>query len=631
MPEAITDPTPGSRMETISELVEALKRYNEAYREGHPLVSDAKYDELVETLRSRDPDNPYLVQVEPERLEGKLQVRHPVPMLSTEKAYTREQLKRFLDRVVTEGAKIGVSPVRFKITPKLDGLAGRDDGQTFVSRGNGEVGYEISSAFEKGVVPIGGRGKGIGEIVIQDSYFQEHLSEIFEHPRNMVVGIVSSDAQTLNEHAKMALQDRAVHFVPYTELPQWTGSSEALFESIDEITADLTRKTDYPMDGLVVETVDETLKAQMGATTHHYRWQIAIKTRGETAISTVIDVKWQVGRLGNVTPVIEVSPVSLSGATIRRVTAHHAGLVIRKRIGKGAKIEIIRSGEVIPKLEETVRAADHVPVPDRCPSCGIPLQWSRDFLKCTNTQCRAQVVQAISHWFKTLGNADWFGLKTIEKLVEGGFDSLEKIYEMDIEDFSRLGFGPVQSKNLFEALQTSRAKEVEDWRFLAAIGVPDLGKGESRKLLSYFRLASLPDISAEQIENIKGFGQITSKSIARGLVAIRDHLAHMLSLDFHLQQTPLFEEIRPTQTPISGKRIVFTGKMAQGTRNEIQEAARRLGAQVQTSVSGTTDILVCGEKPGSAKLKAAQENSVRIVSEKEFLESVSMEGTEQRS
>ena len=194
----------GWQMDDLTKLVERLEACNIAYRSGNPLVSDHAYDALVERLRQLAPDHPFLTRVEPETFDGKHEIRHPVPMLSTEKAYTIDDIERFVSRVKKAAEKIGITNILFRITPKLDGLAGRDDGKVFVSRGNGETGYEISSAFAKGVVPVGGRGHGLGEIVVRQSYFQENLSHAFEHPRNMVVGIVSSD--TVNETAQKALQ-----------------------------------------------------------------------------------------------------------------------------------------------------------------------------------------------------------------------------------------------------------------------------------------------------------------------------------------------------------------------------------------------------------------------------------------
>lgn len=604
-------------MEEIERLVKTLKKYNKAYRSGNPLVSDHEYDSLVQKLRGLDPAHPFLHIVEPEKFEARKEVKHPVSMLSTEKAYTKEALARFVTRIKKEAGEIGITDILFKVTSKLDGLAARDDGNVFATRGNGEVGYEISNAFKKGVISVGGRGLGLGEIVIVKSYFDEHLSGEFEHPRNMVVGIVASD--TLNVFAKKALQDEVVCFVPYAALPVWNGSADELVQNIDNILSDLTARTDYPTDGVVAEVTNEEVKKYMGSTAHHYRWQIAYKTKGETAITIVEGIKWQVGRTGNITPVLEICPVSLSGATIRRVTAHNAGLILKKKIGINAEVEVIRSGEVIPKLEKVIKESDQIVIPDKCPSCSSVLVWSNDFLKCNNDLCKAKIEQSLSHWFKVLGNADWFGIKTIQRLVDNGFDSLEKIYAMSESDFLNIGFGPVQSKNLAEAINASKNKHVEEWRFLSAFGISDLGNGDSRKLLLHIKLEDLVDVKAEQIETIHGFGAITSLSIESGIARIKDTMSHMLSMGFNLDKTPLAKELDSVDSPIAGKSIVFTGKMLHGNREEMQVEARRLGARVQSSVTGKTDYLVCGEKVGAKKIEKAKRSGIRIISETDYL------------
>jgi DNA ligase (NAD+) len=603
---------------SIDILVQRLETYNKAYRAGTPLVSDEEYDNLVESLRRLDPKNPFLHQVEPEIFSNKQQIRHPVPMLSTDKAYTIGELKRFVDRVHKEALGLGIDTITFRVTPKLDGLAGRDDGQILASRGNGQSGFDITSALAKGVVVEGERGMGLGEIIISQSYFQEHLADKFEHPRNLVVGIVSSD--NVNTLAMQALEDKAVRFVPYATLPDWQGTGEELIAHIETIKHDLRGKVDYPMDGLVVEVVDQPIREIMGATSHHYRWQIAVKDKGDTAETRVEAILWQVGRTGKVTPVMQVQPVSLSGATIRRVTAHNAGFLKKQHIGIGSIIEVIRSGEVIPKLEAVITPSDKVTIPENCPVCTTPLVQANDFLICPNTQCPAQIRQTIEHWFKILGNADWYGTKTVEKLVDNGIDTLERVYALTEKDFMEMGFGPVQSTNLFQALTISRTKPVEDWRFLAAFGIPDLGKGDSRKLLQHYPLETITTITAEDILAINGFGEITSRSISTGIQAIRSTMEHMLDLGFNLEPTPLKKELATLDSPIKDKGIVFTGKMVQGTREEMQNMARKQGANVQTSVSGATDYLVCGEKVGAKKIAQAEKLGTTVISEQEFLD-----------
>ena len=235
-----------------------------------------------------------------------------------------------------------------------------------------------------------------------------------------------------------------------------------------------------------------------------------------------------------------------------------------------------------------------------------------------NPGCRAQTEQNLLHWFRTLGNADWFGIKTIKKLVDGGYDSLEKIYGMEEPDFIALGFGPVQSKNLARAIRISRTKQVEDWRFLAAMGIPELGRGDSRKLLAHFRLEDIVDVTAEDIEKISGFGSISSRAITRGIKQRKSVFAHLLALGFNLERTPLMEASGSQDSPIAGRGIVFTGRMRYGTRDEMHVEARRLGARVQTAVSSKTDYLVCGEKVGARKLEKAAKAGARIMTEEEY-------------
>jgi len=608
---------------TIESLTAKLEKYNRAYRQGQPLVSDAEYDNLTEELRRLDPEHNFLHQVEAEKFSGRREIRHPQPMLSTEKAYTREALQRFIERVEKCALENDLERPKIRLTAKLDGLAARDDGQVFATRGNGETGYEISSAFTKGVIAVGGRGQGLGEIVITNSYFNEYLAAHSEHPRNLVVGIINSD--TLNPHAEQALAAGAVQFVPYRQLPAWRGSGTELLEGLDKIKEDLASQTDYPLDGFVAEVSDTRLQEILGYTDHHYRWQIAIKSKGETGCTEVVDITWQVGRTGTITPVLEVAPVNLSGATIRRVTAHNAGIVKEKNLGPKALIEIIRSGEVIPKLEKVIKKAPLSQLPEVCPSCCGELVWSNDFLKCRNPHCPAQTEQRIWHWFKTLGTVDWFGIKTIRRLVEHGCDTLTRIYALREEDFLAFGFGPQQAKNLFDALELSRRKEVDDWRFIAAFGIPALGRGDSRRLLNEIPLARLLDgIEVEDVVAIAGFAELTAENIVSGISERRAEMKELMELGFNLRRTEPATAATAGH-PFQGKGLVFTGKLKSGSREEIENQARRFGARVQKSVSAKTDYLVCGEKVGARKTEKAAQLGVEVISEERYLEMVQAE------
>ena len=605
----------------IGALVERLKEYNAAYRAGELRISDLEYDQLVETLRSVDPDHPYLHTIEPEVIRSSGTVRHTARMLSTEKAYTTEALSRFIERVQKAAETLGRSTL-FRVTPKLDGMAGKDENGVLASRGNGLVGNDITHVFDRGITPIGGRGLGPGEIVMVKSYFEDYFSDEFVHPRNMVTGVVNADE--INESSKRALADGMIHFVPYVNMKAWQGTGEELLENIDQITADLAQ-IDYPLDGMVAEATDEDVKAHMGATSHHHRWQIAIKTRGETAQTSVVGIQWQTGRTGKVTPVLQVEPTHVSGATISNITAHHGGMVRDKALGVGARIEIIRSGEVIPKLERVIEPAETVELPTDCPSCGSSLEWQGDFLMCRNHDgCPAQTETGLRHWFRILGNCDGFGPKTIERLVEGGFTNVRDIYAMTYHDLLRLGFGEKQSENLVGALVESRSELLEDARFLAAFGIVNLGIGDSRNLLAHYRLEDLESLTEEQLSEIKGFGSKTSAGISDALRMKWPVIAHMLSLGFALERTPLVAEQSSVESPIAGVNVLFTGKMLQGSRNDMKAQARALGAKVLSSPSGSLELLVIGEKASAAKIAKAKGYGANVLTEVEYLDLIAV-------
>lgn len=591
----------------VDALVKQLQEYSNAYYNNTPLVDDVEYDSLFRKLEQWDPTNPFLEQVGA-TIERGTPFEHTVPMLSTEKAYTTEEMQNFVNRVTKEAIEVGISTPTFRVTPKLDGMAGKDENGILATRGNGRTGTIVNHIFDIGVKAIGGRNQGVGEIVMNQSYFDEHLNGIFTHPRNVVVGCVNAD--TIKSDVQIALNAGKIHFVPYTTLPSWTGSGPELVEKMKEISIDLANKVDYPLDGMVAEVVEDVVKAHMGATNHHNRWQIAIKEEGQVAETTVLDIGWQTGRTGVITPVLRVDPKEVDGAIISNVTAHNAGNVQTLQLGPGAKIEIIRSGFVIPKIKKVLTPSDSITIPDSCPSCNATTKWRNDFIQCSNKQdCPAQSQTGLFHFFKTIENAKGFGKKTLEVLVEHNYTSLESIFALTRVDFFQLGFGDKQSENLEAALQTAIDTEIEDARFLAAFGIEHLGIGAARRLLSHHTFENLSSLSTEDVESIDGFGDKTSESIVATLQSKWNSILSIYNLGFSLRATPLESEKAEIESPIAGKTICFTGKMEQN-RDDMQTEARNLGGLVVSSVSGKLQILVTGAKASASKVAKAKNATV---------------------
>ncbi len=605
-----------------SELVSFLKEASLAYRQGTPIIDDHAYDHVfLAELESRDSNHPFLKDVEAEPDFGSGKLKHPRPMLSIEKSYTVEETQKWVNRINKEAQKSSIDDKNITViaTPKLDGLAAyyRKDG-LLATRGDGTHGNDITSCFEKGVVNLDLESSGVGEVVMTNDYFEKNLKKLgYAHPRNICVGVVNSD--DVNEDFKEALKDGAIRFVPYSKLNRWQGSFEELIENHETIQEEVLEACEYPTDGVVVEITHNDLKESLGHTTHHYRWQIALKQRSIAKETTIKDIIWQTKRTGRVTPVLEVETIELSGAKVSRVTAHHAGNVKSLGLGKGAVISVERSGEVIPKIVDVVKSISDPQIASNCDSCGESLVWQRDFLICVNhSGCPAQVENALEHFFKIHGQVDGFGSKSITKLVKGGIDTLQKIYASSEEDFISVGFGPGQSKNLRSELDRSLVVETEDWRFLGAFGIPQLGRGDSRRLLQYYKIEELPTITMNDIKDIDGFAEISARDIIKGLVDKWSTINHMLDLGFNLTETQLLSEVEEINSSITGLKLVFTGKMISGSRNNMKKNAFDLGAEVQSAVSGKTDILICGENVGATKLNKAEKLGVRILSEEDY-------------
>jgi len=599
---------------TLASICEEL---NKSYRAGAPDVSNRAYDDLfVGALRQIEPNHPFLNVVEPEgedAFDGPA-VRHQSPMLSTDKAYRDDELARFFRRIDKVALDEGLAPqaLTYKVTPKLDGIAGHDDGGVLATRGDGIDGTDITRVIDAGFDMVGGRGLGAGELVVEQQFFLDTLQPLgLMHPRNFISGFAGAD--TLKAHHHAAVSERMVRFVPYSTLDCWTGGARELLDGWREIAADLRQACPYLTDGVVLELVGpDSLKATLGSTRHHHRWQLALKEKGEEVETTVSAIRLQTGRTGRITPVLEIEPVEIEGARISNVTAHTAATLIRMGLGEGAVIRVSRAGGVIPYLESVELQAETLMRVDHCPSCGSATEVDGEYVICPNTaSCPAQTEARLLHWFNILGNVDLFGPVTISTIVEAGYTDLLSVYALEADDFVSMGFGPQQSANLVRELRRSQRQRIHDWRFLAAFGIRHLGRGDSRKLLERHTLTDVLRLTTEQIADVPGFGPITSPLIAESFVQMGDTIRAMLDLGFNLEVTP--QEASAVDGVLSGKKIVFTGAMSVGSRDAMADHARALGATVQSSVSAKTDILVAGERAGSKLKKAEALNAGQLV------------------
>lgn len=363
----------------FEELEILLKVANALYRSGHPIIEDNEYDEYLNYFKTLDPENPFLLSVEPEVLIDSKTVPLPKKMLSTDKAYSFDEIKKWTERITKAASEIEFDQnlIEIRVTPKLDGYAAYDDGVTLYTRGDGVRGQDITRAFERGlkVAQNAKRGLGAGEIVINKSYFDEILSEKFENSRNIQAAIIAE--KKVDEDVQNAIDNGACVFYPFSLLDNWTGSIEDLLSNFESILEKIWNSVDFDIDGLVLETKNLPIKEYMGSTRKFHRWQIAFKVNDESAEVEVLKVVPQTSRTGRVSPVAELVPTKLSGATLSRATVHNYSMVKKNGVGPGAIIKLVRSGLVIPKIEEVIKRAEPE-LPENCPSCGAHLIWEGD-------------------------------------------------------------------------------------------------------------------------------------------------------------------------------------------------------------------------------------------------------------
>lgn len=609
-------------------LLDLIQHHNIQYRAGEPEISDAEYDALAAELANRDPSHPWLQQVEPEPVTGKT-VKLPERMLSTQKAYTLQELEDWGKKVQEAADSLGIPDFEVRITPKLDGFAAYDAGNFQATRGDGFEGTNISIAFQRGlrifnVTP--GEASGKGEIVVDREYFNKYLSDKYENTRNVIAAVIKEGQ--LDTEIELAIAKGGVCFVPFQKILgfhtdrflEWLSP-----EMLDAFWSHTMRHTPFDTDGLVLEVVNDQIKEVMGNTNHHHRWQIAYKRNTEFHDCKVTGITWQTARTGRITPVINIEPTRIGGVTVSNVTGHHAGNVLNNNIGEGAVVKVTRAGQVIPHIVDVVLPTE-VDYPTTCPCCGAVTRLEGDNLICPNTiNCSAQFSGAIEHFFKTIGDCDGFGPAVIDKLCNlltmNGVDPTIATFfiNVSIGELTIAGVSEGVARNLVKALDDRRQKPLEDWKFLAAFGIPGIGRGVSEKILTKYTLQEVISmVSKNDLLAIDGIGSVLVDNLFQGLDTLSSDIGYLAG-KFNLIQT---KGTATVDSPIAGKTIVFTGTMIAGKRSDMEKQAKALGAIVASSVSAKTDYLVAGENVGANKTDAAKKHGVTIMTEQQYLELV---------
>ena len=592
----------------IAALEKAIQYHNKKYFIDNNIeIPDEEFDQLTEMLKKLKPDSPALYE-----LVGEIgEIAHPVPMLSLDKKYTYEDIKKWVTDIGDD---------KYVIEPKYDGMAARYQAGTLATRGNGFMGEDISDRLKylnvKGKLPAGGSigSSAYGEVIIPNSYFAENLSVTYKNPRNAVVGIVK--AKSIKPEGIKALRDGGVHFVLHDQAKKITATKEDLLnEEQWETILETMFQEDYPLDGIVIKATNDEIKRTLGATQHHDKWQVAYKSPAERKWSVVRDINDQVGRTGRITSVAIIDPIQLSGATVTNVTLHNYDYIKTSKIGIGSKVEVCRSGEVIPFITKVIPAKTPHKLRKACHICETALVETGKYTECPNKNCPARKSQSFEYFFKVLG-VEELGLKTIQRFInEFKVDSIDDFYKLKPEQIAKLdGFGEKSGDKITKNIAAILNENIKPEQLIQALGIKETGPATSRWIVNHFGFDNLAKLTPEDLADVKGVGEIKAKHFVGDLRAkwpIVEKL-QKLSLKFKKEQTT---------NKLNGATFAITGKKEQYSRDELIKLINKNGGEYKPSITKDLDYLISGDDAGS-KLEKAEKLEVKVITESEFLKKI---------
>ncbi len=390
----------------------------------------------------------------------------------------------------------------------------------------------------------------------------------------------------------------------------------------------------YEVDGMVVKVDNIELQIRCGTTSHHPRWAIAFKFKARQATTRLRDVEFQVGKTGAITPVAKLEPVPLAGVTVSNVSLHNEEFIRAKDLRIGDQVLVERAGDVIPYIVKTLaelRTGTEQPIryPRQCPVCHSALVKPEDeaIWRCENAECEAQVMQRmIFHTSKHAMDIEGMGESTIERFYKlGWLRSIADIYRIDYEAVAKLeGFGRKSADNMFAAIEAAKQNPI--YRLLHSLSIHHLGRKGSRLVAAEIgHVLDLKDWDLEKYQTIREIGPVLARNVFNFFQNEHniDLLQNMEQQGVNLRQTDADKHPdAPTEGPLLGRSILFTGTLSQMTREEAEKRAVAAGAGLASGVSKHLSILVAGEKAGSKLKKALALETVEIWTEAEFLERV---------
>lgn len=663
----------------IDNLRKTLRQYEYEYHVlDNPTVPDSEYDRLFHQLKALELEHPeFLTSDSPTQrvgakpLSGFSQIRHEIPMLSLDNAFSDEEFNAFVKRI-EDRLIVLPKPLTFCCEPKLDGLAVSIlyvNGilTQAATRGDGTTGEDITANIRTiRNIPLQlltdnppARLEVRGEVFMPHAGFErlneyalEHGEKTFANPRNAAAGSLRQLDPNITSKRPLVLNAYGIGIAEGVELPnthyarlQWlksigipvnpeirlcNGTNEVL-----DFYRDIQNKRSslgYDIDGTVLKINDIALQNELGFISKAPRWAIAYKFPAQEELTVLNDVEFQVGRTGAITPVAKLEPVFVAGVTVSNATLHNGDEIERLNIAIGDTVVIRRAGDVIPQIigvlhERRPDNAKPIIFPTNCPVCDSQIIRieGEAVARCTGGLfCAAQRKEALKHFVSRKAmDIDGIGGKLIEQLVDRELiHTPADLFKLDLTTLTRLErMGAKSAENALNSLE--KAKSTTLARFIFALGIREVGEATALNLANHFKtLDTLKAADLEQLQQVPDVGEVVANRIfvfwreAHNVAVVDDLIAQGV----HWETVEVKEA---SENFFKDKTVVLTGTLTQMGRNEAKALLQQLGAKVSGSVSSKTDFVIAGDAAGS-KLAKAQELNIPVLTEEEFLEQVNL-------
>ena len=663
-----------SLQQQIDTLRQDLRRYEYEYHVlDNPTIPDAEYDRLFHQLKALEAAHPELItadsptqRVGAKPLSGFAQIRHEIPMLSLDNAFSDEEFYAFVKRIEDRLIRLP-EPLTFCCEPKLDGLAVSILYVNGVltqaaTRGDGTTGEDITANIRTiRNIPLQllmdnppARLEVRGEVFMPHEGFErlnqqalEKGEKTFANPRNAAAGSLRQLDPKITSKRPLVLNAYGIGIAEGVDLPnthydrlQWLKSigipvnpEIRLCNGTDEVLdfyRDIQNKRSslgYDIDGTVLKINDIALQEKLGFISKAPRWAIAYKFPAQEELTRLNDVEFQVGRTGAITPVAKLEPVFVAGVTVSNATLHNGDEIERLDIAIGDTVVIRRAGDVIPQIIGVLhdrRPADARPIifPETCPVCdsAIVRIEGEAVARCTGGLfCAAQRKEALKHFVSRKAmDIDGVGGKLIEQLVDRELiHTPADLFKLDLTTLTRLErMGAKSAENALASLE--KAKHTTLARFIFALGIREVGEATALNLANHFKtLEALQNADLEALQQVPDVGEV----VANRILAFWHEPHNVAVVNDLIAQGVHWETVETkevTENRFKGKTVVLTGTLTQMGRNEAKALLQDMGAKVSGSVSAKTDFVIAGDAAGS-KLTKAQELGVAVLTEEEFL------------